>query len=78
MVQLVSKFAARISQYAYISRFFTRQNELHMFHRRMSRLLVHATYLLNYATRDLYVLTRIPTQVGLPVYTNLLTSCVTQ
>ena len=40
---------------------FARYEELHAFDMRVSRLLTYATMFLSYATRSLYVLTRIPT-----------------
>ena len=78
MVQLASKFTARIGQNAYLARFFARHEEVHAFDTRVSRLLAHATMLMSYAARDLYVLTRIPTQDRFSVYANLLTSRFTQ
>ena len=78
MVQLASKIAACISKHAYISRFFVGHDEIHTFHTEVSRLLTHATMLANYATRDLYILTRIPMRVRLSVHANLLASCVMQ
>ena len=77
-VQLANKFTARIGQNAYLARFFARHKELHTFDAQVSRLLVHATMLVSYATRDLYVLTRIPTRDRFPVHANLLTSRFTQ
>ena len=87
MVQLVSKFTARLGQHTYLLRFFVRHDELHTLHTRVSRLLTHATEQItrvrNYAhksydTRDLCVLTLIPMPVRLPLHANLLASCVTQ
>ena len=78
MVQLVSKFTACIEQHVYLARFFAMHEELLALDTRVSRLLAHATMLASYATRDLYVLSRIPTRVILPLHTNLLASCFTQ
>ena len=61
MVQLASKFTARIGQNVYLARFFARHEELHAFDAQVSRLLVKATVFTSYAARDLYILTRIPT-----------------
>ena len=58
--------------------FFAWHDELHAFHMQVSRLFAHASMLVSYATCDLYVLTRISMRVRLPVYTNLLASCITQ
>ena len=62
MVQLASKFTARIGQNAYLPRFFVRHEELQAFDAQVSRLLVHPTMLTSYAARDLHVLTHIPTR----------------
>ena len=78
MVQLASKFKARIGQNAYLTRFFARHKELHAFDTRVSRLLAYATMLASYAARDLYALTRISTRDRFPVHANLLMSHFTQ
>ena len=77
-VQLAGKFTAHVGQHTYLSRFFARRDELHPFHTQVSRLLVHATVLTSYATCGLYIPTRIPMPVKLPMHTNLLAICVTQ
>ena len=73
-VQLANKFTARIGRHAYLAKFFARHEELHVFDTSVSRLLAHATMPASYATRDLYVLTRIPTRVIFPLHANLLAS----
>ena len=52
MVQLASKFTARIGQLAYLARCFARHEELHAFDTRVSRLLVHATMLASRVTKN--------------------------
>ena len=59
-------------------RFFAKHDELHAFHTQVSRLLAHATMFASYATRNYYVLTRIPARVRFPIHANLLVSCVMQ
>ena len=74
----MSKFTARIGKNAYLARFFARHVGLLAFDARVSRLLVQETMLASYAARDLYVLTRSPTQDGFSVHENLLASHFTQ
>ena len=58
--------------------FLARNEELHMFDARVSRLLGHATMPANYAACDLYVLTRIPTRNRFSMHENLPMSRFTQ
>ena len=77
MVQLASKFTARIGKNVHLARFFARHEELHVFDARVSKLLTQAIMLASYAACDLDVLKRIPTRDGFPVHVNLLASCFT-
>ena len=75
MVQLASKFTARIGKNAYLTRFFVRHVRLLLaFDARVSRSFAQETMLASYAARDLYVLTRSPTRDRFSVHENLLAS----
>ena len=78
MVQLASKFTARIGENAYLARFFARHVRLLAFDARVSRSLAQEIMLASYAARDLYIQTRNPTRDRFSVHENLLTSHFTQ